>query len=75
MTIWCVYFKDTCEGAYVAAPTPDKAKEAFKAVYDQRHRVRLHHVKNVKKEDFPSTVVLSPGDPRLAMFGLRYANE
>jgi hypothetical protein len=74
MTIWCVYFKDKYEGLYIAAPTCAAAKEKFQERYGTERPIRAMHVKNVGKTHFPSTAVLSPGDPRLSMFGLRYAD-
>jgi hypothetical protein len=72
MTIWAIYFKDTNQGAYAAAPSCGDAKRAFQAAYGEDHPVRARHIKNVDKALFPSTTVLSPGDPRLAALSLRY---
>jgi hypothetical protein len=75
MTVWVVYFKDTGRGVYVAAPTCAAAKEAFVARYGTEHTIRARHRKNVEKAQFPSTEVLSSGDPRLVTLGLRYAKN
>ena len=66
MTVWAIYFKNTGRGAYVVAGTCEEAKHAFCAAYGDKHPVRARHVRNVDKALFPSTAVLSPGDPRLA---------
>ena len=75
MTVWIVYFKNTEEGTYVAAPTCEAAKKAFQALYGADHTVRALHIMDVDKADFPETVVLSPHDPRLSALGLRYAQS
>ena len=75
MTGWVIYFKGTNQGAYVAAPTCAEAKNAFCAAHGKEHLLRARRVKNVDKSLFPSTTVLSPGDPRLVALSLKYGGE
>jgi hypothetical protein len=78
VTVWIIYFKDTGQGAYVAAPTCAEAKDAFCAAYGDKHPVRARRVKNVDKALFPSTAVLPTGDPRLprlAALSLKHGGE